>query len=474
MAVSSDGATLYVAALRLQRRRHLRHRRSWSTTPSSPDAADDHIGVSGGGPSGLVLDEAHDRLYVLTRFDNSISVVDTVGAAEIDHLPLHNPEPAHVVAGRPFLYDAVFTSSNGEASCASCHIFGDFDSLAWDLGNPDDMVLNNPNPFRVTDPLGTAFPDHHPMKGPMTTQSLRGMANHGPMHWRGDRTGGNDPGGDPLDETQAFLKFNVAFDGLLGRGAPDPGRRHGGVRGLHSRRHLPAEPDPRARQLADAGRGRRPASSSCTAIPPTSSSPATAATARPGRRPFFGSDGFSSFEFEPQQLKIPHLRNLYQKVGMFGMPAVPFINGGDNGYKGDQVRGFGFLHDGSTDTVFRFHTSRVFNQTNPGRLPDPQSRRLPERPGRRSAAPAGRSVHARLRQQPGADRRPAGDAQRPRRSAPSTDLQARKPDPITDRRRRVAAHDHAAGTFEQRRRIAIPALGQAATIRAATAIRRAR
>ena len=31
------------------------------------------------------------------------------------------------------------------------------------------------------------------MKGPMTTQSLRGMANHGPMHWRGDRTGGNDP-----------------------------------------------------------------------------------------------------------------------------------------------------------------------------------------------------------------------------------------------------------------------------------------
>src|SRR2546430_10977645 len=27
--------------------------------------------VSGGGPSGLVLDEAHGRLYVLTRFDRS-------------------------------------------------------------------------------------------------------------------------------------------------------------------------------------------------------------------------------------------------------------------------------------------------------------------------------------------------------------------------------------------------------------------
>src|SRR5262249_59402690 len=72
--------------------------------------------------------------------------------------------------------------------CASCHIFGDFDSLAWDLGNPDDGLLPNPNPFAI----GSGGP-FHPMKGPMTTQSLRGLANHGPMHWRGDRTGGDQP-----------------------------------------------------------------------------------------------------------------------------------------------------------------------------------------------------------------------------------------------------------------------------------------
>ena len=42
---------------------------------------------------------------------------------------------------------------------------------------------------------------------------------------------------------------------------------------------------------------------------------------------------------------------------MFGMPTVPFIDdAGDNGTKGRQVRGFGFLHDGSVDTVFRFLT----------------------------------------------------------------------------------------------------------------------
>src|SRR5262249_48442864 len=148
----------------------------------------------------LVLDEAHDRLYALTRFDNSISVIDTVGATQVDHIALHNPEPPSVVNGRPFLYDAVFTSSNGEASCSACHVFGDFDSLGWDLGNPDADVIPEANPFRVVDPLGMSYPNHHPMKGPMTTQSLRGMDTNGPMHWRGDRSAANDPGGSAFDE----------------------------------------------------------------------------------------------------------------------------------------------------------------------------------------------------------------------------------------------------------------------------------
>jgi hypothetical protein len=220
LAITGDGATLYVAAFG-SGAIGIVDTTALAGGTFVPDAAD-HIGLSAGGPSGLVLDEVRERLYVFTRFDNAVSVVDTTARTEIAHLPLYNPEPSDVVAGRPFLYDAAFTSSNGEASCAACHVFGDFDSLAWDLGNPDDVVLNNPNPFRVSDPISMSFPDHHPMKGPMATQSLRGMANHGPMHWRGDRTGGNDPGGNSLDENQAFLKFNVAFDGLLGRGGPIP------------------------------------------------------------------------------------------------------------------------------------------------------------------------------------------------------------------------------------------------------------
>ena len=370
LAVSSDGATLYVAAFGSSKVGVFSTAalEADSFTPS-PTA---HWPVSGGGPSGLVLDEAEGRLYVLTRFDNSISVLDSASGVETDHLPLYNPEPPSVVNGRPLLYDARFTSSNGEAACASCHIFGDFDSLAWDLGNPDDDVLDNNNPFRVPDPLGTSFPDHHPLKGPMTTQSLRGMANHGPMHWRGDRSGANDPGGNALDEDAAFKRFNVAFAGLLGRSGPLTAGEMQAFTTFILQVTYPPNPiralDNSLTSDQQAGRNKffstGPSDvfqncNGCHALNPAAG--------------FFGSDGFMSFEFETQNLKIPHLRNLYQKVGMFGMPAVPFLNAGDNAAKGAQVRGFGFLHDGSIDTVFRFHQAIVFNRDNPGgiNVPNP-------------------------------------------------------------------------------------------------------
>src|SRR5262249_45107745 len=65
----------------------------------------------------------------------------------------------------------------------------------------------------------------------------------------------------------------------------------------------------------------------------------------------FGADGESSFEGETQEFNIPHLRNAYQKVGMFGS-------------SGNQIRGFGYLHDGSVPTVFNFLGAGVFDLTN--------------------------------------------------------------------------------------------------------------
>ena len=361
IAVSSDGNTLYVAAFGSSKVGVF----STATLEHDtfvPDTAN-QIAVSGGGPSGLVLDEARHRLYVLTRFDNGIAVVNTDTGTEIAHPSLYNPEPPSVINGRPFLYDATLTSSNGEAACASCHIFGDLDALAWDLGNPDDVVLTNPNPFRLG-PIGSA--DFHPLKGPMTTQSLRGMANDGPMHWRGDRTGGNDPGGDPLDEVAAFKKFNVAFAGLLGRSGPLSDAQMQSFTDFILQVTYPPNPiralDNSLTPAQQAGRNFFTGAPSDTAFNCNGCHRLDPANG------FFGTDGFSSFEGEPQHMKIPHLRNLYQKVGMFGMPAVLFFDPGDNGSTGDQVRGFGFLHDGSVDTLFRFHHAIVFNQSpgNPG------------------------------------------------------------------------------------------------------------
>ena len=45
------------------------------------------------------------------------------------------------------------------------------------------------------------------------------------------------------------------------------------------------------------------------------------------------------------------MRNMYHKVGMFSQP-------------GDQVRGFGYLHDGSIDTVKTFLSDGPFSINN--------------------------------------------------------------------------------------------------------------
>src|SRR6185369_10632131 len=55
----------------------------------------------------------------------------------------------------------------------------------------------------------------HPMKGPMTTQTLRGLVNSGAMHWRGDRANGFF-GVDAFDPNLSFNNFIVAFQGLIG------------------------------------------------------------------------------------------------------------------------------------------------------------------------------------------------------------------------------------------------------------------
>ncbi len=198
-----------------------------------PNRAAPSAAAVGEGPSGVALDEAHDRLYVLNRISNSITVVQASSLARLTDVPLHDPSSETVRSGRRFLYDAI-RSAHGDAACASCHVSGDRDDLAWELGNPEDGFVpysgqgDNvrfivPNVFRPrpcaelnpSDPLFCAAHDgFDPQKGPMVTRTLRGMLE--PLHARGDRPTMND--------------FNDAFVTILG--APDVGPLNGKPAGV--------------------------------------------------------------------------------------------------------------------------------------------------------------------------------------------------------------------------------------------------
>jgi DNA-binding beta-propeller fold protein YncE len=384
MVVSKNGKTLYVAALGSSKVG------VFSTAELESDSfvpdAHKQIQVSGGGPTGLALDEKNGQLFVMTRFDDSISIVNLAKATEIGKVTLYSPEPAKIVQGRRFLYDAAHTSSHGDQACATCHVFGDFDGLSWDLGNPDEVAFPNLNPFGFSFFGIPPNPVFEPMKGPMNTQSLRGMSNHGPMHWRGDRTGSTEqpnvqPDSGAYDEHTAFFKFNVAFAGLIGRSEKLPDDEMNAFSDFMLQNHYPPNP---IRSLdnsltADQQAGRdfffnrnsclgTQSCQGCHVLDPSGN--ASLGVEFPG---FFGTDGRTRQDPFSQAIKVPHFRNLYQKVGMFGMPNPEIFPGvtffapipGQEGFMGDQIRGFGFSRAGDEDSVLRFASAFAFQQSFP-------------------------------------------------------------------------------------------------------------
>ena len=361
MIVSSDGTTLYVSAYGSAKIGVFATAALEADTFDPTSASANYIDTAGG-PSGLVLDEARNRLYVMTRFDDSVSVVDLATRATLQSVALHNPEPASVVEGRPFLYDAFATSGNGEASCASCHIFGDLDSIGWNLGNPDDAVSINTQPS----PVNTAATSFHPMKGPMTTQTLRGLSTHGALHWRGDRVDGhfgtdpcNDPTGSACNEEHSFNNFIVAFEGLVGRDGILPEADMQKFTDFV----LQILPPPNPVRNLDNSLTAQQTAGRTAYLKPNTDGPISCQFCHrlDPSQGFFGGGGGQNNEGEPQNFKIPHLRNMYSKIGMFGMLANP--GGAIEGQKGEQVRGYGFLHDGIIDTLLHFVEGGAFNLT---------------------------------------------------------------------------------------------------------------
>lgn len=367
MVISSSG-TLYVAAFGSGKIGVFDVAEIEANTFDPTTDSANYIPV-GGGPAGLALDESRNRLYVLERFANEMAVVDLATNGTLQVVPLRNPEPLSASLGRPFLYDADLTSGNGEASCSSCHIFGDNDDLAWDLGNPDDVVSVNLQPGPKSPPAPFPFPtgndDFHPMKGPMTTQTLRGMSTHGALHWRGDRATGllgvdacTQTSGAACEEARAFKNFAVAFEGLIGAEEALNATDMQTFSDFAMQLMLPPNP---VRALDNNLTASQAAGQTVfsTVFDDVDIDPGPAINdaftcelchRQSPVQGFFGTDGGQTPEGGTQNMKVPHLRNMYTKVGMFG------ISFGIVGFNtGDQIRGFGFSHNGAVPTLLNFN-----------------------------------------------------------------------------------------------------------------------
>ncbi len=331
----------------------------------------------GEGPTGVVFDELNGRVFVLNKFESSISVVDPALELEAARIAFHDPSPPAIRLGRKFLYDTHATSGLGQVSCASCHVDARMDRLAWDLGDPagsmGDLVGLN---------LGANLPaftqlfyeSPHPMKGPMTTQTLQDIVGNEPFHWRGDKNGLEEfnnaylalHGDDQLltpAEMQQFEDFLATIyfppnpyrnlDGSLPTDLPLPGHFTTGEFGpageplpngnaRHAFDHLFQPPHLFVPGVACITCHTSPSGSSTNTtwngfgydpIPP-------------------GPNGESHLAVIGSLLnsftaKVPQLRNMHEKTG-FNLGQL------------ESNAGFGYRHSGSIDSLERFHAKALF------------------------------------------------------------------------------------------------------------------
>jgi DNA-binding beta-propeller fold protein YncE len=338
------------------------------------------------GPTGVALREgAVPRLYVLSRFGNAIDIIDPAAMTNVDAIALHDPSSQTILAGRRRMYDGIDSSQHGDAACSSCHLSGDRDNLAWDLGNPTGQFVPYGTPgdnvrfFPIDDPNQSASHDgFDPEKGPMTTQTLRGMLE--PLHWRGDRGTmdafnkafvglmgtadvgpvNNEPAGLSAAEMEEFRQFalGIAFPPNPFRNVDDtvpnavltvPGLPNPGNPFLGQQRFTGA-----VGPATDGG-----FCVTCHTLPFGAGGGKLGGLAA-GDPPLAKAALFNgSLDGSPHSdLKIPHLRNMYEKFG----PRYASL-GNPNDPPTAQKSGFGFTHDGSIPDLNTFLSANVFQLT---------------------------------------------------------------------------------------------------------------
>jgi YVTN family beta-propeller protein len=277
------------------------------------------------GPRGLALNADARTLYSLNRISNTISVIDTSQMMETSEVAVGtDPTPQTIKQGRGFLYDAKL-SGNGTGSCASCHVDGDMDHLAWNLGDPGgNMSQYNQN--------GQIF-NFHPMKGPMTTQTLRGLLNVSPYHWRGDILN--------------FPSFNTTFDKLMGGSEIGSTDMSTYTSFINSILFLPNPNQNLDRTLPTSLAGGNPVQGQTDFLTIADTGPGATCNLCHKSNPGPGTNRLLTSLVPPQPLKIPHLRNIYQKLLY-------------TRHNASSIDGFGLDHDGTFSNQADFLGQKVF------------------------------------------------------------------------------------------------------------------
>ena len=335
IAFELSGASFYVTAFGSDRVAHLDSNGNILARIEIGNAAGSIVDPRNKrGPRALALNASTHRLYVHNRISNTISILDTSTDIVLKEIPVgsYDPTPAVIRNGRGFLYDAKL-SGNGNASCATCHVDGDNDLIAWDLGDPGGVMKT------VTLTLTNGFQlagQEHPMKGPMMTQTLRGLTNNQPFHWRGDKTN--------------FLDFNTTFNTLLGGTVMNDADMNAFRDFINT---ITFAPNPNqnldrtyptnfaggnalvGRTVFDSQQTTLGNCTLCHSPPPGVGS--TNAIHPVGE----GPNGF-------QSIKLPQLRNLYQKASMTKAVGA------------DSIAGFGFMHDGQEPNLISFLSQTIF------------------------------------------------------------------------------------------------------------------
>lgn len=276
------------------------------------------------GPRGLALSASAGILYSLNRIANTISIIPTsTFGSGVTEIPVGTDRtPSAVKAGRGFLYDAKL-SGTGTGACASCHVDAEMDHLAWNLGDPTGSmttVVQNGETFYF-----------HPMKGPMTTQTLRGLLNLAPYHWRGEQPN--------------FAAFNSAFQTLMGGTQLSTADMNTYTTFINSILYLPNPNQNLDRSLPTSLGGGNPVAGLNDFLTVAGSTPGPVTcqschTVDPGP----GTNLLIRPSIETaakQPMKTPQLRAIYQKLMFYSLQA-------------ETIDGFGLTHDGAASDVFVF------------------------------------------------------------------------------------------------------------------------